>query len=175
MSSNHCQPPMESHYIMDLRRYSSNALQPVSGPQLRFLYKKLRFFYDPKDWTSLIRNLVFYPKQCHKIYTINYSLSSRTLTINLSTEINCPPQDFIRIFEDNPEFNQNICLKTIAVKHEGEDREYVIFYYCLTKIEWTPPTPINISLSTDTDTLHLSVVINGCLKNGISWHPGCSS
>jgi hypothetical protein len=31
-------------------------------------------------------------------------------------------------------------------------------------MDGTLPTPINISLPTDTDTLHLSLVINGCLK-----------
>ena len=42
-----------------------------------------------------------------------------------------------------------------AVKHEGEDENYVISYYGLTKINGISPTPINISLPTDNDTLHL--------------------
>jgi len=99
------------------------------------------------------------------MYTINYFLSSRTFPIKLPTEITCLPQDFIRIFEDSPKLDQTICLKIIAVKHEGEDGEDSISYYALTKIDGTSPTPVNISLPTDTDTLQLSIVINKCLRS----------
>ena len=110
-------------------------------------------------------NLALCPAKCLWIYTINCFPFFRTFPIKIPTEINCLPQDFIQIFEDSPKHDQTICLKIIAVKHEGEEGEDTISYYALTKIDGIPPTPINISLPTDTDdTLQLSVVINGCLK-----------